>query len=324
MNLQSIRKIAGGVALLCASFVFASQALAAVPLARVIVAKSGGNYTTITAALNAITPTADKPYVIEVWPGVYTEKFALKSNVHLKGSGRDVTTIYSATGSIITATNLTNVAISALTISGTSNSTTGIRLINTKATITDSTVSTHGTGIAIEENSAATVTGNKILANKWEGISVFSATATITGNVISGNGNGPGHDSTGIYCERFGSGFLTSPIIKDNIITANNGHGIEMWDGATPVISGNIITDNIGAGIKDFTSGLRAETAISITNNKIVNNGGALIADIMLDLTANYSPLVPNISFNIIGDMSGDAAVGSYNVNSNGDPILVP
>ena len=58
MNLQSIRKIAGGVALVCASFVFVSEALAS----RVVVAKRGGNYTTITAAMAGIAPTATNPF----------------------------------------------------------------------------------------------------------------------------------------------------------------------------------------------------------------------------------------------------------------------
>ena len=226
MNLHLKSLTAGVAALLLMSGIFATQALAAAPLARIVVAKSGGNYTTITAALNAITPSATKPYVIEVWPGVYTENVVLKSYVHLKGSGREVTTIQNSTsfGTVITATNLTNVEISGFTINGTG-STTGIRMVNTKATVADSTISNHGSGIAIESNSAATVTGNNVLGNKYEGIMVYGAFATITGNVVSGNGSGAGYDSSGIYCERFGPGFVTSRATDRTRCKASSGSG---------------------------------------------------------------------------------------------------
>ena len=52
-----------------------------------IVAKSGGDYTSITSALDAITPTSSSRYLILVMPGVYSETVALKQYVHLKGAG---------------------------------------------------------------------------------------------------------------------------------------------------------------------------------------------------------------------------------------------
>lgn len=53
-----------------------------------IVAKSGGNYTSIQSAINAITDaTASKPYVVLVCPGVYAEDLTFKDYVNILGLG---------------------------------------------------------------------------------------------------------------------------------------------------------------------------------------------------------------------------------------------
>lgn len=61
----------------------------------VIVAKSGGDYSTITSALNSITDASvDKPYVIYVMPGIYLENPILKPYVDIVGADADRTWIY--------------------------------------------------------------------------------------------------------------------------------------------------------------------------------------------------------------------------------------
>jgi hypothetical protein len=54
----------------------------------VIVAKSGGDYTTITAALNSIEDaSADNRYLVWVAPGTYTETVTMESFVDIEGAG---------------------------------------------------------------------------------------------------------------------------------------------------------------------------------------------------------------------------------------------
>ena len=69
-----------------------------------------------------------------------------------------------------------------------------------------------------------------------------------------------------------------------------------------------------------------------LTHNVIVNNGGAAFTDIIVADGGAGIAVNPNISFNVFDDISagtsfpgsGTRGVGTYNVKSNGDPILVP
>ena len=62
----------------------------------VVVAKSGGDYTSVQAAINSITDAAaGNPYLVWVAPGVYQEQVTMKPYVHLQGAGQEATLITS-------------------------------------------------------------------------------------------------------------------------------------------------------------------------------------------------------------------------------------
>jgi hypothetical protein len=66
----------------------------------VIVAQSGGDYTSVQAAIDSITDaTADNPYLVWVAPGVYSETVTMKPYVHLQGAGQEATIITSTVSS---------------------------------------------------------------------------------------------------------------------------------------------------------------------------------------------------------------------------------
>lgn len=69
-----------------------------------IVAKSGGEYTSIQSAIDSITDaTTNNRYTIFVYPGTYTENIVMKDYVSLVGlATRRTTKIYSTSGTLIT------------------------------------------------------------------------------------------------------------------------------------------------------------------------------------------------------------------------------
>ncbi len=71
----------------------------------VVVATSGGDFTSIQAALNSITGTANSRYLVWVAPGTYTETVTMKPYVDIEGAGELLTTItYSGSVSVLTGT----------------------------------------------------------------------------------------------------------------------------------------------------------------------------------------------------------------------------
>lgn len=66
-----------------------------VPYANVVtVAKSGGDFTSVAAAVATINDaTHNNPYLVWVAPGVYTETITMKSHVDIAGAGEDVTVL---------------------------------------------------------------------------------------------------------------------------------------------------------------------------------------------------------------------------------------
>lgn len=95
------------------------------PYAQTItVAKSGGDYTTIQAAIDAITDAATgKRYAILIYPGVYTENVVMEEYVSLIGVGGHVgTDITAASGvTVITPPNASTANIIGLSIENTGN-----------------------------------------------------------------------------------------------------------------------------------------------------------------------------------------------------------
>lgn len=300
----------------------------------VVVAKSGGDYVSISAAMAAINPTVDNPYVVKVMPGSYYEAVTMKSYVHLQGSGRDVTkiTIGENPWYVIDCENVVNVAISGFTIDGY-----GIYNYYASPTITGNRFTMSYTGIGggegiinnhsspmINDNifefvsysypgaygvhndsySSPTISNNLFIGSGASGgTGVLGGTPKITNNIISGwgySGVDAGNVISDNLIEGNGTGVrCAGGVVKNNVIRNNTSMGINNSSPAS--IIGNTITGNGGYGVNVSSSSI-------MTNNRITSNA----LDIILGGPA------ANISFNIYDTFSGTGAVGNYNLKSDG------
>jgi pectin methylesterase-like acyl-CoA thioesterase len=119
-----------------------------------VVAPTGGTFTSIQAALNSITnATALNPYLIEVAPGVYSESIVMKPYVDIQGSGQGVTKITAHGSTVISSSTVAgagNAEIRSLTIENTGDQTFAVAVRNDSASprLTNVTLSASGSSFA--------------------------------------------------------------------------------------------------------------------------------------------------------------------------------
>jgi hypothetical protein len=158
------------------------------------VAKSGGDHTTLTAAMASITDaSATKSYLIRIAPGTYDEPggVVLKSFVDIEGSGPNTTVVRCACSAVLSLSVPATVNVRQLTVRNDSSSGvgSGIELVNATGAVslTDLTVIVTGTatfkrGIYLSD-SAATITDTHITVSDTGysafGIALYNGTLTL-------------------------------------------------------------------------------------------------------------------------------------------------
>lgn len=273
---------------------------------RYVVAKSGGDFTTINAAL-AMGSSCTYPTVIDILPGVYNEEIRLtgaNACTHLRGAGMGLTTIGSVGGSspiismgvaCVSCPTPTAITISGVTVQGTGTQP-GVVASYGMLTLSDSrvTFTTNATGASY----GTMIVRNSTLEGNVNGAVASYGNMHIESNVIRNN------TGIGVYGARY---------VVDNLIHTN-GTGLRLTgqnSSPSPAdnISGNTIVDNTGDGIYIESSG-----SLVIKNNKITNNRGS---DIVNALPATISNLTV-IAFNTYDKIVKGNMKTTYNIKSNG------
>ncbi len=167
-----------------------------------VVAKSGGNYATISAALAAITDAGDtNRYLVRVMPGIYSEQVTMKPYVDIEGSGELATRItYTGSASNTSGTlfGASNAELRFLTVENTGGADWAIAVYNNSA----SPRLTHVTA------SASGGTSNyAVLDYNAPSPAMTDLTASASG----------GADNVGIF------NFSSSPVIQNGVIRASGG-----------------------------------------------------------------------------------------------------
>ena len=239
------------------------------PAQIVWVAKSGGDFTTLSAALASITDnSAAKPYLIKIAPGVYTETSwtALKNYVDIEGSGQDITTITcacaTASSSYLSAVLAAagpdqNVEVRHLTVAntgggtwsvavGTESVTSGVSFVHVNATATGIGTNFafffYGSGLG--SGSAPTLTNVTAIATG--GVStraVYVATLSpSTFTNLTATAAGASSDNTGVMA-------FSDVLIRDSTVSGTNQsvvNAIGTTRIANTVVNG--VTDGVGGG----------------------------------------------------------------------------
>jgi Pectinesterase len=220
------------------------------------VAKSGGQFTSVRAAMDSITDASSgNPYLVKVAPGIYTETVVtiMKSNVDLEGSGQDRTIVTCAcggNGQIVDAT---------------------IFVGNIRGEIRDITITNTGRSSGNVIDSVAVD-----MVNTTSEMSIVDTTMTAT--------NAPTANAAGVYLE-----FTSMPHIDNiNIYTSGAGtnYGVKLFPGATAVIRnswiyisgpGNSVAGNaqsrlVTSTVNGVTSGMvnRCDLVLDVGNNPYI------------------------------------------------------
>lgn len=278
----------------------------------VTVAQNGGDYSSVAAALNAITDaSASNPYLVRVMPGVYTETdlVTVKSYVHVQGSGPLVTIITSSRtanspgNSAATVDMQDNSRLSNLTIRNTGTGNYGIALYSvqtTRATVVDHVVAeaigAGGIGhYAAYWNDAEAVIRNSTLFAG--GATGFGTSVNAAIGIVNISGGFPqpliensrligGSANTLENCtDNTGTGFgiqlaNASPIVRHSYICGGH-RGIASYTNGNPQIqhSSVSVSSTANAFLFEITSSASislANSGVNYVTNKFTGTGTGL------------------------------------------------
>ena len=154
----------------------------------VVVAKSGGDYTTIGATLAAISASAADRYLIWVAPGTYTESVTMEPYVDIQGAGEVVTKITyggSGTWNLGTVIGADNAELRFLTVENTGGNTYAVAIYNGSASPRITHVTCVASGGTTTTYGVRNITGSPVMTNvsvsvsgSATGIGIYNGTSS--------------------------------------------------------------------------------------------------------------------------------------------------
>jgi hypothetical protein len=260
----------------------------------VVVARSGGDYSAVQPAVDAITDaTAAKPYLVWVAPGVYSETVTLKPYVHLQGAGAGATIITStqAADSFLYPAQATlvltrNVSLRDLTVGNAGTGVANVAVLalsgTTETVLADVATRARGNGndnhAIFLSGSGTEVTLQDVDALAEHGVDennalrvAYQAQATLRGGLFTGRG--------GIYALGINASNEATLEAEGVLVLAENGsqnYGLN-GSSATLTVRGGVFTARGGSfnrGVSNYTGKLTAEGITALGEDGAVDNVG--------------------------------------------------
>jgi hypothetical protein len=205
----------------------------------VVVAKTGGDFTSVQAAVDSITDaSAANPYLVWVAPGVYEEQVTMKPYVHLQGAGQEATIITSDASSSAWPPDQATL------------------ILASDVTLRDLTVSNNGAG---DVNTALLATAGM----------TRTLAADVTARAVGG-----GVSNLGIGLTGSGTGVTLRHVTALAENGSSYGIGLTNHSGAAAVLHGGVFTGRGGG----YTRGILATgtgTTLDATGVTALGEGGS-------------------------------------------------
>jgi len=244
----------------------------------VVVAKSGGDFTSIQTALDSIADaSASNPYLVWVGPGIYTERVTMKPFVAIEGAGEDVTkiTYTGSSGFISTVMGANDAELCYMTVENTGGDDFAIAIYN----ISDSPRLAH-----------VSVTASGGIYN-YGIYNVNSSSPQMTTMTTAASG---GTSTFGVYNSS------SSPVMTDVTVTASGGanynRGVYNLSSSSPQMTDVTVIASGGTsnyGVSNLYSSSPQMTDVSATASGGTSNYGVYNYDSslpqMTDVTATAS-----------------------------------
>jgi len=312
------------------------------------VAKSGGDFTTITAALNSITDAStSNRYLVRVAPGVYNERVTMKPFVDIEGAGELTTTITFAgsaafTGTLLGANDaelrfltventggtsyaiaiydnsgaaprLTHVTASASGGTynyGVANSTSSPRMTDVSASASGGSVSYGVFNISTSSPRMTDVSASASGGTDNRGVYNNSSSPTMTNVTASASG---GTYSYGVFNFSSSSPTMTGVSASASGGTTSN-YGVYN-DSSSPTINNSLISASGGtSGNYGITNSANGGTyTVRVNNSQISGSSNTIVNDTEFTTRVGASQLSGGAAFNPIGGTV--SCVGVYDEN---------
>jgi len=263
----------------------------------IVVAKSGGDFSTITDALNSVTGSESDRYLIKVMPGVYTETVTMESYVDIEGSGEGLTTIAHsgiAEDGNVTVLGADHAELRFLTVENKSGFVNSLGIKNSQASPSLARIHV----VVSNLSSTGQSTRNYGIYNEY-------SSPKMSDIEISVEGAGSAW-SRGIYNIHSSSPLMFN--IRLNVINSATTYGVHNKDQSSPDMTNISITIS-GGGYKNYVVYDEENSAPTMKDMGITVSGPSGSMNYGIYNTTKASPSIKNVIVNVSG---GSESYGLY------------